>query len=244
MISASKKLAWQREASGVVQVRFQLGKEAVMGLSIAVGVLASNREDKEACAHLRRDFKEVNRLLKSSKLPLHKEPAKLPRLDYRKRSVIGQPYDNLHHLRRAVAYAMRGHTKLPDFGEDDPLADAMYDRVLGNSESHLICHSDCEGFYVPIDFVKPLYDNLKDSDPHCIVGGILGSSQGAMRELVHVAPLLGIRLRNGKLSDREFARLDALSHGESSLATAVHVWLSFYDAARLSIEHQTAIVFG
>lgn len=215
-----------------------------MGLSISVGVLASNCADKEACAYLRRGFKEVNRLLKSNKLPLHKEPSNLPRLDYRKRSVIGQPYSNLHHLRRAVAYAIRGYTKLPDFGDADPCEDDMYDRVLSCFESHIICHSDCEGFYVPVDFAEPLYDDLKDSDPRCIVGGILGSSQGAMRELVKVAPLLGIRLKAGNVSDREFARLDTLSHGDSSEATAVHVWLNFFEAARLSIARATAIVFG
>lgn len=215
-----------------------------MGLSISVGVLAYNRADEETCAYLRRVFKEVNRLLKSVKLPLHKEPEELPRLDYRKRTVIGQPYGNLHHLRRAVAYAIRGHTNLPAFGDADPCEDDMYDRVLNCFESHIVCHSDCEGFYVPVDFAEPLYDHLKDSDPHCIVGGILGSSQGAMRELVKVAPLLGIRLKAGKLSDREFARLGALAHGDSSEATAVHVWLNFFEAARLSIGHTTAIVFG
>lgn len=215
-----------------------------MGLSISVGVLAYNREDKETCVYLRHAFKEVNRLLKSNKLPLHKEPGKLSQLDYRNRSVIGQPYGNLHHLRRAVAYAIRGHTKLPDFGEAEPCEDDMYDRVLSSFASHIICHSDCEGFYVPVDFVEPLYDDLKDSDSHCIAGGILGSSQGAMRELVKVAPLLGIRLKAGKLSDREFARLDTLSHGASSEATSVHVWLNFFEAARLSIKHATAIVFG
>lgn len=215
-----------------------------MGLSISVGVLASNRADKEYRAYFRREFKEVNRVLKSNKLPLHKEPDNLPRLDDRKRTVIGQPYSNLHYLRRAVAYAIRGSSKLPDFGDADPCKDDMYDDVLSGFESHIICHSDCDGFYVPVDFAEPLYDDLDDSDPHCIAGGILGSSQGAMRELVQVAPLLGIRLRAGKVSDREFARLDALSHGDSSEAIAVHVWLNFFEAARLSIAHATAIVFG
>lgn len=215
-----------------------------MGLSISVGVLASHHTDKEACAYFRRHFKEVNRLLKTNKLPPHKEPAKLPPLDHRKRTVIGQPYGNLHHLRRAVAYALCGHATLPDFGDANPLEDDLYEGVLFSFESHVICHSDCAGFYVPVDFAEPLYDNLKNSDPHCIVGGILGSSQGAMRELVKVAPLLGIRLRAGQLSDREFARLDALSHAHSSQGTALHVWLNFFEAARLSIEHNTAIVFN
>lgn len=215
-----------------------------MGLCITVGLMAYNRTDKEVCASLRQEFKEVNRLLKSNHLPQHKEPATLPELPYRKRTVIGQPYGNLHHLRRAVAYALRGHEKLPDFGDADPVKDDLYDRVLFSFASHVICHSDGDGFYVPVDFAEPLYDDLDDGDPHCITGSILGSSQGAMRELVKVAPLLGIRLRGGKLSNREFARLDALSHARSSQGTALHVWLNFYEAAQLSIEYNTAIVFN
>jgi hypothetical protein len=215
-----------------------------MGLSIGVGALTS--KDKEGVAYYRDCFNEVNRLLKSNELPEHKEPARLPRMDRRRRSVIGQPYGDLHHLRRAVAYAMRRRRKLPDFGEAEPTEDEMYDRVLNSFGSHVICHSNCEGFYVPIDFKEPLYDDLKDSDPHCIVGGILGSSQGAMRELVKVAPLLGIRLNKGKLNNREFARVDTLCRKTKdwSLSNALNAWLNFFEAARLSIEHDTAIVFG
>ena len=59
------------------------------------------------------------------------------------------------------------------------------------------------GLLRPIDFPEPLYDELPDGDPHCIEGGILGSSQGAMRELVRVAPLLDISLTAGILGDEQ-----------------------------------------
>src|SRR5687768_4539870 len=113
-----------------------------MGLSISVGLLAYNSTDEEVCDSLRRQFEAVNRLLKSNKLPPHEEPETLPKLKYRERTVIGQPYDNLHHLRRAVAYAIRRHTELPDFGDADPVEDEMLDRVMDCLESHVICHSD------------------------------------------------------------------------------------------------------
>jgi hypothetical protein len=214
-----------------------------MGLAMSVGALAfALRENPEDAEHLRREFEDVNRLLRSNGLPAHEEPEKLPELRSRWKGV-GQPYSMLHYLRRAVAYAMRGHKKLPPFPMNEkPTENEMYDRVLFDCESHVICHSDCDGFYVPVDFPEPIYDDLPDSDPHCIVGGILGSSQGAMRELIQVAPLLGIRLRQGKLSDREAEAINKDTE-DTPFSTERYVWLNFYEKARLSIEYKTAIVF-
>ncbi len=74
------------------------------------------------------------------------------------------------------------------------------------------------------------------------MGGILGSTQGAMRELVQVAPLLGIRLRNGKLSDRDAETINN-DKKDTPFTIERYVWLNFYEKARLSIEYNTAIVF-
>ncbi len=103
-------------------------------------------------------------------------------------------------------------------------------------DSHLICHSDCEGYYVPVDFPDPLYD-----DTDALVGGIVGSSQAAMRELVQVAPLLNIRLRNGALSNAQAKEIADEDGGP--LYIERQVWLQLYEAFRLSIEHGTAVKF-
>jgi hypothetical protein len=127
--------------------------------------------------------------------------------------------------------------------ESDPSTDDLYDRVLFSCESHIVCHSDGDGFYVPVDFPDPLYDDLPESDPHCVRGGILGSSQGAMRELVRVAPLLGIGLEQGQLDDGEARRIDREKQQASSFWVERRVWLRFFELARFSIAHRTAVVF-
>jgi hypothetical protein len=216
-----------------------------MGLSMSVGVLAFQRkhaaEDAEA---LRQELADVNRLLRSNGLPPHEEPEKLPRLKSRFRHV-GQPYGWLQYLRRAVAHALRGRKKLKPIGRSkDPTKDPLHHDVLFAAESHVICHSDCEGFYVPVDFPDPLYDDLPDEDEHCIIGGILGSSQGAMRELVLVAPLLGVELADGVLSDQEAEKIHQEQEEDSPFWIERQVWLEFFETARLSIKYKTAIVFN
>ena len=39
-------------------------------------------------------------------------------------------------------------------------------------DSHLLCHSDCEGFYLPIDFADVIVDAKNQMR---IAGGLLGS---------------------------------------------------------------------
>src|SRR5262249_35857645 len=124
-----------------------------MGLSISVGALVFALEhDPESADDLRRELAEVNRVLRANGLPEHHEPETLPPLQSRFRHV-GQPYDWLHYLRRAVAHAILGKRTLKPAGRRrEPSEDPAYDRVLCSSDSHVVCHSDCEGFYVPVDF--------------------------------------------------------------------------------------------
>ncbi len=50
----------------------------------------------------------------------------LPEFRSRFRGGVGQPYSMLHHLRRVVAYAMRGHEKPKPFSQnDEPTADEI-----------------------------------------------------------------------------------------------------------------------
>ena len=66
----------------------------------------------------------------------------------------------------------------------DPRKGALYKEMLDSItmgfHSHIIHHSDSDGFYVPVDFPKdrtgfarPIYDGLPDEDKGCIPGGIL-----------------------------------------------------------------------
>jgi hypothetical protein len=107
------------------------------------------------------------------------------------------------------------------------------------TDSHIICHSDCEGFYVPIDFPEPLYG---DGD-YEVVGGILGSSIRGLAELAQVAPLLSIPLRDGVLTDLEAAVIAQEMDASQPYWIERQVWLTFFEALRNSIEFGTAVVF-
>jgi hypothetical protein len=106
--------------------------------------------------------------------------------------------------------------------------------------SHLICHSDIEGYYVPIDFDEVLLDD----DEEIAGGGLVGSSQRLLAELQAVAPALGIVLDGGRLPDEEAERISADVHEEGELWIEKGVWLDLFEAARLSLQHGSAIVFA
>ena len=119
---------------------------------------------------------------------------------------------------------------------EDPVLDEAQDMF----DSHLICHSDCEGFYFPIVFDEVIFAD----DEHALLGGMLGSSYKLREELVTVAPALGIFLLGEVLSDEEAERINARIDAEDGLERELMAWLAAYEACRLSIEHKTAIVFN
>jgi hypothetical protein len=213
-----------------------------MGLSISVGSLAwlkKEEADPEAMVWLRKELAHVNRVLRANGLPEHVEPEELP--PWVDRGLSGFPYSWLHYLRRAVAFARQAPAEfgpLPD-GEEAS-EDRRIDRELSVfMDSHLICHSDADGFYVPIDFPEPLYD---DNDE--LTGGILGSSQRALAEVVLAAPLLGIEMENGKPTKTAVDTIREEEDEAHPLWVERQVWLAMYEKFRLSIEHGTAVVFG
>jgi hypothetical protein len=73
---------------------------------------------------------------------------------------------------------------------------------------------------------------------------MIGSSQHLLRELIQVAPALNITLENGELSDAEALRINALGESDRGLYREYTVWIALFEAARLSIEHNTLIVLG
>jgi hypothetical protein len=216
-----------------------------MSLAVSVGQLAFLRdEDPDEVEAFREELRAVNRVLAAHGLPPHDEPESLPEITDRV-SIGSIPYGWLQHARRAVAYALRpGKRFRPLRDGEDPAADRRYDDVLFSCESHVICHSHCEGFYVPIDFPEPLYDELSDDDPRVIRGGILGSSQGGLRELVLAAPLLGIPLTGGRLADADAVAICEEPEGVHPHEVARKAWLLLFERLRQSVEHRSAAVFG
>ena len=214
-----------------------------MGLAISVGALADLLENDPVGAEwLGEGFAAANRLLASVGLPPHVEPRAVAGLASRA-SLGSMPYSFLHFLRRA--YALRRSdpewmaTPLPSSA--DASADPDLDDESHRFRSHLVCHSDAEGFYFPVDFEEPL---VAGPDADDVPGGILGSSQRLLAELTLVAPALGVSLSQGQLSDAEAARVDALASTDEGLFRELSSWLALFEAARLSVERGTAIVFS
>ncbi len=170
------------------------------------------------------------------------EPEELPPLDNRS-ALGGFPYSFLHYLRRAYALWKQNPTATitPCREGEDPSADPAIEEEACMFESHLLCHSDCEGFYLPIPFADVLID---ENDQGRIPGGLLGSSYQLADELKSMARFLGIALQDGRLTDDEAERIQADVESESALWIQRGVWLTLFEAARLSIQHKTAICFG
>jgi hypothetical protein len=211
-----------------------------MGLAVEVGVLAYAIEnDAEGADWLRESFKSMNAVLAENGLPLHEEPEVLPQLHSRA-PVLSYSYSFLHYLRRAAAYASEypGWVAKPFAESSDPAADPLVAKHFASWQSHLLCHSDSEGFYLPIAFDRVIVDS-HDRIP----GSMLGSSIALQHELIAVAPALGIKLADGILSDDEVARLTTDIFDEKPLSIERIVWLSLFEAARLSMQYKAAIAF-
>ena len=214
-----------------------------MGLSIEVGYLAEAlaEGDPEWIDGFEATLAAVNRVLSGERLPRHVEPRTAPALASRC-SIAGFPYSTLHYLRRAYAHRVGDPAWMatPVPSGVDPAADAEVEAQTEQFESHLLCHSDCEGWYLPIDFPQVVFSSEDDDLP----GGMLGSTQRLRAELALVAPALGIALQaDGELSDAEAARLDAAVGAEHPLWREFLAWLALWEAARLSLASGCAIVF-
>lgn len=216
-----------------------------MGLAISVGALAELlEEDPEGAEWMEESFAAANRLLAAAGLPLHTEPRVLEPLQSRA-SLCSFPYSFIHYLRRAYAYRVDSPNWVaaPLDEDEDPSEDEVLEEVAERFESHLLFHSDAEGFYLPVDFDDVLVADPADEEA-AVPGELLGSSYRLMEELVLVAPALGIALTvDGQLSDAEAARIDEIACSGEGLCREIASWLALYEAARLSIQHKTAIVF-
>jgi hypothetical protein len=216
-----------------------------MGLAISVGTLADFlANDPEGAEWFEGDFEIVNQVLAAAGLPPHAEPRELPPLGSRA-ALDSLPYSFIHYLRRAYAHSVvtPGWKAEPVDDGFDPSEDPVIQAALDEAESHLICHSDAEGFYVPVDFDEVLFSE-SESEDEALTGGMLGSSYRLHDELVQVAPALGIALADGQLSDAEAARIAAVAERDEGLYREYASWLLLYEMARLSIAHKTAIVFS
>jgi hypothetical protein len=204
-----------------------------MGLAIGVGVLGDFMvHDEEGAEWLRKRIRRMNEVLVENGLAEHNEPSEY--LGFSRRSVTSYPYSFLHYLRRAYACVVEG--KELRVGEmTDADSDFVQDVAITGMDSHLLSHSDAEGFYVPQSFHYPICDDR-------VPGSFLCSLPKLIEELERVAPTLGIHLENGRLLPAEEDELARVEDADPIFREKI-VWFSLYEAAHICMKHGTLLVF-
>ncbi|MFR9780719.1 hypothetical protein ACL02O_32325, partial [Micromonospora sp. MS34] len=153
----------------------------------------------------------------------------------------------LHTVRR-LAVHLAANGRLPE-----PLAEAHRasdDALLGNVYAalpsdppgpfdHLIYHSDCEGYYVPVDSEHVIVDEKAP-------GGYLGSSVRLLEETRRIARTLGLPEDLNPDSEEVFETADSdepATEGWQRHGVEAYVCLQLLRASELSIATGSAIAF-
>lgn len=214
-----------------------------MGLAIEVGALATYGAAKntEKIDKFTADLEKINAQLVERGLEPHHEPVAFDSPPETRASLTTFPYFWLHYLRRFAAHIQRDPKWVPypvQPGED-PAADPVLQQMYRRMESHLLCHSDREGYYLPLDFRELILD-----PSHEITGGVVGSSYRLRDELLQLCSCLEIEVDDqGELSDDIAAAVADERPNEAPYARERLVWLALWEAARLSIDHRAVILF-
>ncbi|RAY11956.1 hypothetical protein DPM19_26745 [Actinomadura craniellae] len=156
-------------------------------MNVVVGMFAET--EPESAESMRDDLERIRELLAARGLPDWREPE--PGQGGR----VGHEmwgYSGLHHLRRVAVHLAESGTLPPPLGADgraseDPLLRAAYAREprSGGCVEHLIHHSDCAGYYVPVEFEQVIVDEG-------LTGCHLGSSHRLLEVCRRVAAALDL----------------------------------------------------
>lgn len=162
-----------------------------MGLSISVGLLHDQAQhDPEGYEYHRRAFDRLGRALAQEGVDWQEPPVDGP--PHAPTFSGGFPYGYLARLRRVLVLAGRGEAVTPVAVPDGPEWERDVEKVRDETSvlaSHLLCHADNAGYYVPVDFADPLF---LPEDAGVAGAGMVGSSRRLLAELAAVAPALGI----------------------------------------------------
>lgn len=127
-------------------------------------------------------------------------------------------------------------------GVRGPLPLKAYSGLPGNPAGpfeHLVHHSDCDGYYVPVDFAQVI---VSDS----LAGGYLGSSVRLLAELRRIAGFLGLPEDLDPDSQEVFDAYDAQprpADGWHRYGVESYVSLQLIRAAKHSIATGAAVAF-
>ncbi|RST19591.1 hypothetical protein E2C00_00610 [Streptomyces sp. WAC05374] len=214
-----------------------------MGLNIVVGALV-DAEDDDYTEMVRADFVAIGELLERAGARQWTEPI-LDEEDGAEFEAWG--YTGLHTLRRlAVHLAADGHLPEPldgsQWATDDPLLGKVYEALPSDPPGpfdHLVHHSDCEGYYVPVDFAHVIVDKKAP-------GGYLGSSVRLLEETRRLAEALGLPEDLDPDSEEVFDAADTenpAAEGWQRYRVESYMCLQLLHAAKHSISTGAAIAF-
>ena len=206
-----------------------------MGLSISVGLLADlYHNDAEGFEYHREGFARLTRALAVEGIDW-REPDAVT-LPAAHEYSAGFPYGYLTRLRRIYVLARNGEPITPAAEIGTPRYERDLEQIDDETamlDSHLLCHADDSGYYLPLDFADPLF---LPRDLELEGGGMVGSCHRLRGELVGIAPVLGIR-------PDEADRLAAYPPNDP-FEPEKYAWLALYQSCEASIAGGHAIVFG
>lgn len=229
-----------------------------MGLALSVGLLADLKQnDSEGFETFAACFADVNRLLAANNLFPHTEP-----VDVEPWGAEMYGYSGLHHLRRLAAYIDSG-VELPSPGNDDSSKDKRLEAYFANVDGkrsgilsgllgtrakfrrefdHLIVHSDCEGFYLPLEFPHVLF---ADEDLQ-VPGSMLGSTPRLLAECDRLARVLAIPSNITKDSEELWNAADSQGEGDTiwqRFGIESFTCVALREACWVSMKTGSAVVF-
>ncbi|MEV0695699.1 hypothetical protein [Streptomyces sp. NPDC050388] len=200
------------------------------------------RNDAEGFDHHRRAFARLGQALMAKGISWHEPEITDPPCAHT--FFGGFPYSYLTQLDRILVLTNRGEPVTPAAA----VSRLQYDRdckkiddEMSMLSSHLLCHSNTAGYYVPVDFHDPLF--LPD-EAEVEGGGMVGSSHRLLAELSDIAPSLGINLDDeGALSGSGEAGPVVGLAADRPFETERFAWSLLYRACLASIAGGHAIVF-
>jgi hypothetical protein len=210
-----------------------------MGLAITVGNPAMGDEDGEAY-HQRRFARLAQALADAGHAGWTAPPEPAAPWGLARPHTAGFPYSYLHRLQRVYALHVEGQPVTPVTAASD-LDDAQETIADATSllSSHLLCHSDTAGYFVPAPLGGPVF---LPEEAEVAGAGMVGSSQGLLRELVRIAPLIGVRLEpDGTLTDAE---ADRVHHNDGDpYESEQTAWLALHESCLVSVATGQPIVY-
>lgn len=216
--------------------------EKIMGLEITSGMLAEFKgSEPEAYNAYKKIFKNINVVLATNNLEPHNEPEEM---ENEALQFGGFPYSFLHHLRRFLAHAWENEDDenwkpKPFSPNEDPGVDSVLEDHYSYMESHLLTHSDAEGFYLPVKMPEVLFDIEEARVP----GAMIGSSYSLLEELKGLTKYLGIELDDNN-DIMNVQQLNEIIQENGDFWIEILVCASLIDAAKFSINNNTAILFN